>query len=140
MSVFADDWRDTLKEQYKHVIREDDNHTEATLRTIMYDVGFDDDDLAQLKIEATMRADDLTDAQQEEIAQRIQPGVDIPIPAETPAEEREPDPVMELPQPEAEPAAEATEAEANATPEEAIDEPEQPDDDDPNGPTQMSMF
>lgn len=59
--IFADDWRDCLREQYKYVIRQQDWRTEATLIQVLHDVGFQDAELAALRLEATMRAEDMPD-------------------------------------------------------------------------------
>jgi len=61
MSVFADDWRDCLREQYKSVVRNEDRVTLPSLTVVMHQVGFTDDELTQLRIEATMRIEDLPD-------------------------------------------------------------------------------
>lgn len=58
-SMFSDDWRDCLEEHYKDVVRRNDTLTERTLTGVMHDVGFDDDALRDLKLHATMRAEDL---------------------------------------------------------------------------------
>lgn len=58
-SIFADDWRDCLKSHYQTVIREQDGRTERTLRGVMFNVGFDEDELNELRVLATMRADDV---------------------------------------------------------------------------------
>ncbi|MEL6149244.1 MAG: hypothetical protein AAFR56_06435 [Chloroflexota bacterium] len=58
-SPFLDDWRESLREHYKDVVRRNDTQTEKTLVGVLHDVGFTDDDLRQLKLEATMRAEDL---------------------------------------------------------------------------------
>lgn len=60
-SVFGDEWRRCLEEHYKYVVRRQDTETEETLRPHMYTAGFGDDDLKQLEITATMRADDMPD-------------------------------------------------------------------------------
>lgn len=59
MSIFQDDWRQCLREQYKYVIRTQDKNTEGSLTGVMYRVGFTDDELAQLRVEATMHVDDM---------------------------------------------------------------------------------
>lgn len=61
MSVFSDDWRDCLREQYQYVVRQQDRVTERSLLVVLHQVGFSDDELRQLKLAATMRADDLPD-------------------------------------------------------------------------------
>lgn len=61
MSVFSEEWRACLREQYKHVIRENDQVTLPSLMMVMERVGFSEDDLAQLRVEATMRIEDVAD-------------------------------------------------------------------------------
>ena len=61
MSVFSDDWRECLQEQYKFVVRNDDRLTLPSLTNVMYQVGFTDDELTQLRILATMRVEDMPD-------------------------------------------------------------------------------
>jgi hypothetical protein len=61
MSVFSDDWRDCLREQYKSVVRNDDQVTLPSLTNVMYQVGFTEDELTQLRIQATMRTEDMAD-------------------------------------------------------------------------------
>jgi hypothetical protein len=61
MSVFADDWRECLREQYKSVVRNEDRVTLQSLTAVMHQVGFTDDELTQLRIEATMRVEDMPD-------------------------------------------------------------------------------
>lgn len=56
-SVFHDEWLRSLREQYKQVVRNDDRATLSSLTGVMHDVGFRDDELAQLRIEATMHVD-----------------------------------------------------------------------------------
>ncbi|MFW5709191.1 MAG: hypothetical protein ACOCX5_03105 [Chloroflexota bacterium] len=58
MSIFSDDWRACLREQYKYVIRSQDTVTESSLNDVMYSSGFTEDELKQLRIEATMRVED----------------------------------------------------------------------------------
>jgi hypothetical protein len=60
-SVFDDEWRDCLREHYKHVIRTGDRVTLPTLTDVLTAVGFRDDELRDLRLEATLRADDLPD-------------------------------------------------------------------------------
>lgn len=61
MSIFADDWRECLREQYKSVMRKDDRVAQSSLTEVMYGIGFTEDELAQLQIEATMRVEDMPD-------------------------------------------------------------------------------
>jgi len=58
-SVFFDEWLRSLREQYKHVVRNNDRVTLPTLTAVMQNVGFGEDELAQLRIEATMHVDDI---------------------------------------------------------------------------------
>lgn len=60
-SVFSDEWRRCLREHYKYVKRNQDTATEETLTPILEKVGFREDELRRLTIEATMRADDMPD-------------------------------------------------------------------------------
>lgn len=60
-SVFTEEWRRCLKEHYKTVVRNGDKLTERTLVPVLHRVGFTDDELRQLYVEATMRADDMPD-------------------------------------------------------------------------------
>ena len=61
MSIFVEDWRECLREQYKSVIRNDDRVALSSLTEVMCDTGFTEDELTQLRIEATMRAEDMPD-------------------------------------------------------------------------------
>ncbi len=58
-SVFFDEWLRSLREQYKYVVRNNDAVTLPTLTAVMQNVGFGEDELAQLRIEATMHVDDI---------------------------------------------------------------------------------
>lgn len=58
-SVFFEEWLKSLREQYKFVIRNNDKVTLPSLTTVLHDVGFGEDELAQLRIEATMHMDDV---------------------------------------------------------------------------------
>ncbi len=60
-SVFFDEWLRSLREQYKEVVRNDDRVTLPTLTTVMQSVGFGDDELRSLRLEATMRADEVAE-------------------------------------------------------------------------------
>jgi hypothetical protein len=51
-SPFAEEWRDCLREHYKHVIRENDTSTEDTLTPILHQIGFRDNELHQLRVQA----------------------------------------------------------------------------------------
>ena len=58
-SVFFDEWLRSLREQYKHVLRSNDSVTLPTLTAVMHNVGFSEDELNQLRLEATMHVDDV---------------------------------------------------------------------------------
>lgn len=58
-SVFHHEWLRSLREQYKQVVRNDDSGTLSSLTAVMRNVGFRADELSQLRIEATMRVDDV---------------------------------------------------------------------------------
>ncbi len=57
-SVFYQEWLQSLREQYKHIVRSQDQVTLPTLTAVMQNIGFGEDELAQLKLEATMHVDD----------------------------------------------------------------------------------
>lgn len=57
-NIFADEWRDCLRAHYQHVIRTRDQVTEPSLRVVMHQAGFDDAELAELRVRATMHVDD----------------------------------------------------------------------------------
>jgi hypothetical protein len=83
--IFADDWRDCLREQFRYVIRQQDQRTEATLIRVMYEAGFNDEELAALRLEATLRADDMPADYVPEEVKAAYPGLDLPL---------EPDPAL----------------------------------------------
>ncbi len=60
-SIFFDEWLRSLREQYKHVVRSNDQVALPTLTAVMHNVGFGEDELNQLRLEATMRADEMPD-------------------------------------------------------------------------------
>jgi len=57
-SVFYEEWLRSLREQYKQVARNDDRVTLSSLTAVMRQIGFRDDELAQLRVKATMHVDD----------------------------------------------------------------------------------
>ena len=79
-SVFLDEWLRSLREQYKHVVRSNDRVTLPTLTAVMQNVGFGEEELAQLRVEATMHVDD--------VPPDFKPDLEIltPSPAPHPAE------------------------------------------------------
>jgi hypothetical protein len=58
-SVFTDEWRRCLRAHYMDVIRRNDQITLKSLVRVMHDTGFNDDELAEMRVRATMRADDM---------------------------------------------------------------------------------
>ena len=81
MSVFDNEWRECLREQYKHTIRQNNKKNIDSLRVVMNQVGFGEDELRQLALMATMHIDDVADD--------FVPNLDIldePIPATPPIE------------------------------------------------------
>jgi hypothetical protein len=137
--IFADDWRACLREQYKSVIQQQDARTEVTLTAVLYEVGFTEDELAALKFEATLRADDMPDDYvPEEVQAQYYEGVDVSaevmeepvveiveVIEEEVEEDDEPELLDELP------------VESDITDDELLDVTEPDDDDEPQ---QLSMF
>lgn len=60
-SVFAEEWRRCLRAHYVHVIRSDDQVTQKSLVRVLARLGFTEDEIRALYREATMRAEDLPD-------------------------------------------------------------------------------
>ncbi len=56
-SVFFEEWLRSLREQYKHVVVQNDRVNLSSLTAVMSEVGFSADELAQLRVEATMHVD-----------------------------------------------------------------------------------
>lgn len=61
MSVFENEWRACLREQYKHTIRENNPKNIHSLKMVMSQLGFGDDELHHLELIATMHIDDVAD-------------------------------------------------------------------------------
>lgn len=58
--VFGDEWRDCLRAHYQHAVRQDDKVALKTLVPVLQNkIGFGDDELRQLYVEATMHVDDI---------------------------------------------------------------------------------
>ncbi|MCS6836161.1 MAG: hypothetical protein NZ750_09115 [Anaerolineae bacterium] len=76
-SIFFEEWRRCLSEQYKAVIRRDDKVTLKTLEPLLERLGFSRGDLRALYIEATMRAEDLPDGFQPQL-----PSLEAAVPAQ----------------------------------------------------------
>lgn len=148
-SVFHQEWLRSLREQYKHVARSGDTVTLPSLTEVMQGVGFGEDELRQLKIEATMRAD--------ELPQGFQPDLDIlSQPEPTPDQDEDEQPAAaEAPEPTVYPAVDMSalddESEsltfedslardAHASDAEPDDDPIDEQADDPDDPQQISLF
>ncbi|MBK8023347.1 MAG: hypothetical protein IPK19_18425 [Chloroflexi bacterium] len=57
-SPFADDWRECLRAHYQYVVRANDRRTLETLTRVLNQVGFEEDELSELYVRATMHVDD----------------------------------------------------------------------------------
>lgn len=139
-SPFGEDWRNALQAHYKDVVRQGDRITEESLAHLLYDVGYDADDLRRWKLEATMRAEDL--------AGDFVPSLDIPEATVHPGVDVQPEADLEV---ESEPEVEITptldELEQAASTitdndETIVDEVSDESDDPPpsDAPQQMSLF
>jgi hypothetical protein len=58
-NVFEREWRECLEAHYMHVVRTDDRVTLPSLTYVMHQAGFDDAQLAELRVRATMHIDDV---------------------------------------------------------------------------------
>ena len=58
-SIFSEEWRDCLVAHYTYVVRMGDQGTERTLRGVMVEAGFSEDELRQLYLLATAHVDDV---------------------------------------------------------------------------------
>lgn len=58
-SVFSEEWRDCLRAHYTYVVRTKDHGTERTLRGVMTEAGFSEDEIKQLYVLATAHVDDV---------------------------------------------------------------------------------
>lgn len=81
-SVFFDEWIKSLREQYKYVIRNNDQVTLPSLTEVLHNVGFSDDELAHLRVEATMHIDDVGADYVPDLTVLDQPSAGQPHPAE----------------------------------------------------------
>ena len=138
MSIFADDWRDCLREQYRYVVQQQDQRTEATLTDVLHEAGFSDDELAALRLEATMRAEDMPDDYVPEEIQTLVQGVDVA--PEAPEAIPDEPPVVVVDEDEPEPAPLTFDELAAEESPEPLDEPDEPDEAEPDSPQQMSLF
>lgn len=58
-NIFEAEWRECLEAHYMHVIRTRDKVTEPSLTVVMHQAGFNDSELAELRVRATMHMDDV---------------------------------------------------------------------------------
>lgn len=60
-SIFSEEWRDCLREHYKYVVRNNDKITRQTLEPVLEQMGFREDELRELQVQATMHVDDVAE-------------------------------------------------------------------------------
>ena len=139
-SIFFPQWRDCLREQYRYVVHNRDAQTERTLTPVLLRVGFTEAELAQIRVEATMRADDMPDdfVPDKDILERgaVQVPVDV-----APAAPKEDLPVPDADKPAAVAGIDMPVETAKDSGDE-VDEPEieEPPEDDDDAPQQLSLF
>jgi hypothetical protein len=142
-SIFTEEWRRCLRAHYMDVVRRDDQVTLKTLVRVMHDTGFSDDELAELRVQATMRADEMPDdfvpdtrifqvnadlSAQEEIAPASEPeSFYEPANFEEDAQDERLAPMNEI---------------ADAVQQDIPEEPEQieAEEEDPDAPQQLTLF
>lgn len=56
-NIFRDEWLECLRAHYMHVIRTNDRVTLPSLTVVMGQAGFNDSELAELRVRATMHVD-----------------------------------------------------------------------------------
>lgn len=95
-SIFSEEWRDCLRAHYSYVVRMGDQGTEKTLRGVMFEAGFGEDEVKQLYMQATAHVDDVgvdfvpnMEIFEEDTAMSI--AVAMPEAAEPPEVEAEPE-------------------------------------------------
>ncbi len=59
-SIFYDDWRECLRSHFMHVVRHHDTVTEPTLHNVLLRVGFSEDEIREMAVQARMRDTDAT--------------------------------------------------------------------------------
>ena len=131
---FHKEWRDCLRAHFLYVIRSGDRVTEPSLRLVMLEAGFSDEELAELRVQATLRVEDAPPGFVPDLdALRVYPAAVPPVPAEA-----APEPDSEL----AEPVMETDAAETLAGPLETDAEPQTVDEpaDAADLPQQLSLF
>jgi hypothetical protein len=128
MSVFGEEWRKCLREQYKYVKRTNDTITQESLTEVMKMVGFTEAELRELGIEATMR----TEANPEDFV----PDLEI-LNSEEPVMQQNSEPTVHAHPLECQcPAC----VEINLTPHDEDGQPIEVDEDDSDNPEQLRLF
>ncbi len=129
-SIFSQEWRDCLRAHYAYVVRMGDQGTERTLRNVMFEAGFGEDEVKELYVLATAHVDDVGAGFVPDmgIFEEETSSVAVVVPEMPEAVEREPLP---------------DEVAAELEPE--VDEPEAADDEEASPPpepdvTQLSLF
>jgi hypothetical protein len=59
INPFEQEWRECLRAHYIYVVRSGDEATERTLTSVMEQAGFDSKTMVELRIRATLRAEEL---------------------------------------------------------------------------------
>ncbi|MBZ0287114.1 MAG: hypothetical protein K8I30_05825 [Anaerolineae bacterium] len=150
-NIFEAEWRECLEAHYMHVIRNRDKVTEPSLTHVMHQAGFNDSELAELRVRATMHVDDsgadfVPDIQVLEAVEEAQVFAAMP---DAPPAEAAVKSVAEIPVEDviSKPEAEHITDELIEEIEEAADEAEQmaeepppPDVPDEDAPQQLSLF
>jgi hypothetical protein len=129
--IFADEWRECLREQYMDVCRREDRRTGETLTRVMLQIGFTEADLSELRVRATMRdmpADFVPDMEVSAVELR-EPSVEEAVKTRH-AVPSMPEPEILL--------AEDIVIDEEGLEEDSQDEP--PDVEDPDSPEQLSLF
>jgi hypothetical protein len=144
-NIFEAEWRECLEAHYMHVIRTRDKVTEPSLTVVMHQAGFNDSELAELRVRATMHLDDsgadfVPDMNVLEAVEEVRI-IAVAVPDAPPAEpvsaEAVAEPEAELP---VEALIEEIEEAAVEAEQMAEDLPSDIPEDDPDAPQQLSLF
>jgi len=60
-NVFREEWLRSLRAQYQHVLQRGDRVALPSLTAVLQDIGFGEDELRQLRLEATLRSEDVAE-------------------------------------------------------------------------------
>ncbi len=60
-SIFSDEWRAQQEAHYQYVIRTGNAKRRNDIKQVMRDLGYDEQEIAQLYMQATMHVDDMPD-------------------------------------------------------------------------------